>query len=189
MAFFMGLCTLLLVSVTLFMFTGCAGDDNRHEVRYSADGKDSVVYVHYRDDNGRYNDFFMNYLMFQTMFGNGGSSGYTNVYHHYHANNTNTAYYPAAHSYTNYKARETENPIISSKRSSSSGSNYSSPARVPNPSSSSGSSYSSPARSKSNYSSPSRSSGSSYSSPSRSYSSPSRSYSSPSRSYSSPSRH
>ncbi len=167
---------ILLLSVAFIFLISCTNQpDSTHEVRYSKDGKDSVVYVQ-SYENGQQNNFFMNYIMFRMLFGNG---GYTNVYHYYEG-------HPYIRSYaSNYNSYSMNNTPISVRKSTSSSyyRSYSSPSR-----STSSGSYSSPSRSSSSpsrsYSSPSRS----YSSPSRSYSSPSRSYSSPSRSYSSPSR-
>ncbi len=155
-----------------------------HEAQWSSDGKDSVVYVHYRNDNGSFTDFYMNHLLFNMLFNQG---GYGSVYNHYHT-------YPqtyAAPSQTAYRNYSNENsPTYKASKS------YSSPSSSrPVGSSSSSKSYSSPSSSSSSssksYSSPSSSSSSrSYSSPSssssyKSYSSPSSSSSG--RSYSSPS--
>jgi hypothetical protein len=176
---------LLLITVLGLFACNDEGDSSTHEQQWSSDGKDSVVYVHYKDDNGNWVDFYMQYVLFNSLFNSG---GYSACYNHYHSNPT---HYYSNNYYTNYSPRP------SSDRSSTNDrvpvKSYSSPSRSNWSSSSSASSksHSSPSRSSSSssYSSPSRSSGSSYSSPSRSYSSPSRSYSSPSRSYSSPSRH
>lgn len=159
----------LLCAVIMFGCRGCASDESRHETRYSADGKDSVVYVHYRDNNGQYQDFFLNYLMFRTLFGGGGYSGYSACHNYY---NSNPA--PRINNYHTYVVREDRSSNYTRSTGNSSSSS-SSKSFWNSGNKSSGSSYSSPSRS--------------YSSPSRSYSSPSRSYSSPSRSYSSPSRH
>lgn len=160
----------LLLAIVCFSFISCESSSD-HEVRYSPDGKDSVVYVNYRDDNGNMQNFWMNYMIFSMLMHQG---GYGSVYNYYHSH-PNPHYNPTI--YQNYKT---------SSRT------YSSPSRTYSPSirsSTPSRSYFSPSRSQStpsrSYSSPSRS----YSSPSRSYSSPSRSYSSPSRSYSSPSHH
>jgi len=163
----------LLVVITL---AACnMKQPSQHEAQWSQNGKDSVVYVQYRDENGSMTDFYMNYLLFNSLFRSGGYSACYN----YHVNHPQSR--PA--SYSSYRPRnESGSSSHSASNSSSSPSrSYSSPSRSSSSSSPSRSS-SSPTRS---YSSPSRS----YSSPSRSYSSPSRSYSSPSRSYTSPSRH
>jgi len=152
-----------------------------HEQRWSDNGKDSIVYVRYKDENGSWVNFYMQYLLFNSLFNHG---GYNACYNHYRSN---PAQYYSYHQYTSYQPRSSTSTFRSTSSSSSS------PSRSNWSSSSSSRSNSSPSRSSSSsksYSSPSRSSsGNSYSSPSRSYSSPSRSYSSPSRSYSSPSRH
>lgn len=158
-----------------------------HEKRYS--GSDSTVYVRYVDDNGQQQSFFMDWLLFNSLYSHG---GYNNCYSYYH---THPAYFnsPRYRSYNTYSSpviinHNTHNYIGNgSTGSTNPGRSYSSPSRTNGPSYRN---YSSPSRASSSpssrsYSSPSRSS---YSSPSRSYSSPSRSYSSPSRSYSSPSR-
>jgi hypothetical protein len=181
---------LLLAIVALFACNdeSTEGAASSHEQQWSADGKDSVVYVRYKDDNGNWVNFYMQYLLFNSLFNSG---GYNACYNHYHSNPAQ--YYNVSH-YSSYRPRAnvseppaTGHHVIKSN-SSPSRSSWSSGSSS---SSSSSKSSSSPSRSSSSssYSSPSRSSGSSYSSPSRSYSSPSRSYSSPSRSYSSPSRH
>jgi hypothetical protein len=180
---------LLLSIVGLFACNdeSTQSESTSHEQRWSSDGKDSVVYVRYKDENGSWVNFYMQYLLFNSLFNNG---GYNACYNHYRSN---PAQYYNYHHYTSYQPRrkEAEPPstghnVPAKSNSSPSRSNWSSSS-----SSNSSKSYSSPSRSSSSgsYSSPSRSSGGSYSSPSRSYSSPSRSYSSPSRSYSSPSRH
>jgi hypothetical protein len=173
----------LLCAVIVF---SCNNDDeSRHETRYSADGKDSVVYVHYRDNNGQYHDFFLNYLMFRSLYGGGGYNGYSACHNYY---NSNPA--PRVNNYHTYVVHENRTRSTTTNTSGTSSSGSSS-KNFWSSGSSSSKSYSSPSRSSSSssssrsYSSPSKS----YSSPSRSYSSPSRSYSSPSRSYSSPSRH
>ena len=156
------------------------GPSSDHEVRYSGDGKDSVVYV--QNNNGMSTSgFFMNYLLFRTLFGNGGYTNVQNYYQNHPTEFNNEKQYSSYRERTPRITTKAPTKTYSSPSRSTTKSNYSSPSR------SSGSSYTSPSRSsssKSSYSSPSRS----YSSPSRSYSSPSRSYSSPSRSYSSPSR-
>jgi hypothetical protein len=174
---------LLLAIAGLF---ACNGDVNSsHEAQWSKDGKDSVVYVRYKEDNGNWVNFYMQYMLFQSLFNSG---GYNACYGHYQQN---AGHYTVSNRYySNYQPRTRVGPSttghhVPAKSSSSPSRSWSS--------GSSSSHSSSPSRSSS---SPSRSSGSSYSSPSRSsssssrsYSSPSRSYSSPSRSYSSPSRH
>lgn len=153
-------------------FSSCNTDDNRYETRYSADGKDSVVYVHYRDNNGNYQDFWMNYLIFKSLYNNG---GYANCYTYYHSHPV-----PRINNYHYYTVQENRSSFMSNRpKSTYTGSSGSSTVG-----STKKSWWSSGSSSSKSYTSPSRS----YSSPSRSYSSPSRSYSSPSRSYSSPSR-
>lgn len=158
---------LVLSLVSLIVFS-CSEEPQKpissHELRLSGDNKDSVVYVSYVDPNGHQNNFFLNYLMFRTLFANG---GYSNCYNYYYSHVRDL---PTTNYYSSYKPVQTV--------SNNSTRSYSSPVRsISSPSRST----SSPARS---YSSPSRS----YSSPVRSYSSPVRSYSSPVRSMSSPAR-
>lgn len=145
----------LLLSLSIMgaiFFSSCqTSSESTHKEVWSADGKDSVVNVQYVDNNGQSSNFFMNYLLFRSLYNSG---GYPNVYHYYQSNPSQFA---STSNYTSYKPRTS-----SSSEYSSGSSSYSSPSR----------SYSSGSSS---------SSSSSYSSPSRSYSSPSRSYSSPSR--------
>lgn len=155
------------IIVSLSSCTGCSSEPqvSSYETRYSPNG-DSTVYVHYVDNSGRDQSFFMDYLLFSTLYSHG---GYSSCYGYY---NNHPAYFhsPRYQSYSSYHTKT----VINNHYGSNSSNNRS---RISSPSS--------PSRSTSSYkSSPSRS----YSSPSRSYSSPSRSYSSPSRSYSSPSR-
>lgn len=148
----------------LFLFS-CGTRQTGHETRWNENGKDSVVHVQYVNDNGQVSSFFMNYLLFRTLFSSG---GYSSVYNYYtsHPSEFQGSNY---NNYRNYNY--SSNPTTQS---------YSSPSRSNSNNGFSSGSSSSPSRS---YSSPSRSS-----SPSKSYSSPSRSSSSPSRSSSSPSR-
>lgn len=174
--------TVIIPIILALLLVSCRQAD-RHERQWSDNGKDSVVYVQAYDNNGNMMQYYMNYLLFQSLFNSGGYNA-CHSYYRSHPGEFTTQY-----RYTSYRSRDAQ-PTASATTSKSS--SYSSPSRSSSSSSSSYStpkSYSSPSRSSSSsssYSSPSRSS--SYSSPSRSYSSPSRSYSSPSRSYSSPSR-
>lgn len=175
----------LLTILTISALFACNGDaEPSHEAQWSKDGKDSVVYVRYKDESGNWVNFYMQYMLFNSLFNSG---GYNACYNHYRSNPTH---------YTNHNFYSSYTPRSSSVSASATGhhtpvKSTSSPSRswTSSSSSSSGPSRSSSSSSSRSYSSPSRSSGGSYSSPSRSYSSPSRSYSSPSRSYSSPSRH
>jgi len=179
----------LVILIAIIGLFACndESDTSSHEQQWSSNGKDSVVYVRYRDDNGNWVDFYMQYMLFNSLFNSG---GYSACYNHYRSNPTqyySNNYYTSYHPRTSSIKSSTDHNV--SVRSASSPSRSTSP-NWSNSSSSSSKSYSSPSRSSgSSYSSPSRSSSSGYSSPSRSYSSPLRSYSSPSRSYSSPSRH
>lgn len=162
---------LLFIAVAALFLSSCVSKpQSSHEVRWSEDKHDSVVYVNHYDNNGNMSSFFVSYLVFHTLFNQG---GYGTVHNYYSNHRTELAGNQSQ--WSSYKPRANTYSSPSSKSSSSYNSTRS---------------YSSPSRS-SSYSSPSRGSGSSYSSPSRSYSSPS--YSSPSRSssggsYSSPSR-
>ena len=148
-----------LLAVTFF--SACKKNkQTSHETQWSSDKKDSVVYVNYRQQDGSFSNFYMNYMLYSMLFRQGGYGSVYNYYQQHPSEFSNQS------RYSNYR----------SSSSFSSSNNHNSSSYKP-----SSNSYSSPSRS---YSSPSRS----YSSPSRSYSSPSRSYSSPSRSYSSPSR-
>ena len=175
---------LIILSVILMSLVSCRQEEkSSHQMKWSNDQKDSVVYVNYRGEDGQMNSFFMNYLMFRMLFNNGGYSSVNNYYSSHRSEFSNYSKFgnygekkitlssssPSRSAIKNgEKATSITNRILSSPSRS-----HSSPTK----------SYSSPSSSKS-YSSPSRS----YSTTSRSYSSPSRSYSSPSRSYSSPSR-
>ena len=136
-----------------------------HEVQWSGNAKDSVVYVNHQNQDGSFSNFYMNYLLYSTLFRQGGYSGVNSYYNSHRSEFSNQSRY---HNYTNYK-----------KNNINSNSVNSTPSRILNNSNITPTKCT-PSKS---YSTPSRSS-----SPSRSYSSPSRSYSSPSRSYSSPSR-
>lgn len=167
-----GICIGLLSFIFCIMLHSCAPEkpaQSYYEKRY-ADG-DSTVYIRYVDQSGQQQSFFMDWILFNSLYSTG---GYNSCYGYYHSH---PSYFmtPRYRRYNTYSSpviiNHSHNYFGGSSSGSSSRNSYSSPSR----------SYSSPSR---GYSSPSRS----YSSPSRSYSSPSRSYSSPSRSYSSPSR-
>lgn len=161
--------------VFALLISSCVGttsphqNTSRHEVRYN--GQDSVVYMENQNSNGSVSSFFMNYMMFRTLFGSG---GYNNVngYYQGHQNDfsNQSRYYSYRPRYTSTNRVTPTKTYSSPNRSTSK--TYSSPSRSSTPSRT----YSSPTRSSStrSYSSPSRSSSSSSSS-SRSYSSPSRS--------------
>lgn len=76
----------------------CGPRQSEYETQYSEDGRDSVVRIHYIDDRGRSNDFFMDYVLFNTLYGRG---GYGNVYNYYR---TNPAYFSnrSSNRYRNY---------------------------------------------------------------------------------------
>lgn len=174
----------LLTILAITALFACNGDvEPSHEAQWSKDGKDSVVYVRYKDESGNWINFYMQYMLFNSLFNSG---GYNACYNHYRQNEGH--YTVSNRYYHNYAPRSssvspnTTGHHVPVKSNSSPSRSWSSGSSSSGSHSSPSSSSSSPSRS---YSSPSRSS----SSPSRSYSSPSRSYSSPSRSYSSPSRH
>lgn len=149
--------------------------NNSYQAQWSPDGKDSVVYVNYQKSDGSFVDFYINYLIFRSIFGN---NGYQGVYTYQQQHPTSSS------SYSTYASRQTE------EMSGNSPSTYTSPNRTktsytsPNrqPGSSGGSTYTSPNRTsvsssasnRSSYSSPNRTSVSSSSSRS-SYTSPNRS--------------
>lgn len=149
---------IIICTLAIALFTSCAQRDSYHDTVWSPDKKDSAVYVNYRQEDGSFTRFYMNYMLYSMLFNNG---GYNNVYNYYR---TNPGLHASQSRYTSYRS--------ASNFASSYGSSSPSRSRSGSWGSSSGSSRS--------YSSPSRS----YSSPSRSYSSPSRSYSSPARSHS-----
>lgn len=154
------------------VFLACKKEQKTsHEIQWSGNAKDSVVYVNHQNQDGSFNDFYMNYLLYSTLFRQGGYSGVNSYYNQHRSEFNNQSKY---YNYSGYKRNaKSSNP---SRVLNSSNITYSLPSKtITTPS------KSTPSRS---YSTPSKSN----SSPSRSYSSPSRSYSSPSRSYSSPSR-
>jgi hypothetical protein len=64
----------------LILLTACNGGlTSTHEVRYSPDGKDSVVYMMYYDGK-QYNNVYMTPLQFNGLFDEG---GYEGVYDYY----------------------------------------------------------------------------------------------------------
>lgn len=63
----------------LILLTACNGLDSRHEVRYSPDGKDSVVYLMYYDGQ-QFNNVYMNCQQFEVLYKDG---GYEEVYDYY----------------------------------------------------------------------------------------------------------
>lgn len=176
---------LLLPVIALSLFFAACNSNRKpvqsHEVVWNEKGKDSVVYVQVPREDGSFTNFYMNYLLFNSLFRSGGYTSINNYYtghRHDFADQSRYSGYSRGYS-PSYNSHVNSNS--SNYSGSSSNRSYSSPTRSKSYSTPSRS-YSSPSRS---YSSPSRS----YSSPSRSYSSPSRSYSSPTRSFSSPSRH
>jgi len=174
---------LKLFSFTLLLsilFFACKQNYNpQHQVGWSQNGRDSAVYITKANPDGSFNNFWMDYYLFNNLFRSG---GYPAVYN-YHDNNPGYFRSSRNRNYSQYSNDYSPSKTVSGTLSGSTiNRSYSSPNR------SSGSGYK-PSSSGRSYSSPSRSSsGSSYSS-GRSYSSPSRSFSSPSRSFSSPSRH
>lgn len=63
----------------LILLTACSRQSTTHEVRYSLDKTDSVVFVRYFDGQ-QYNTFFMNYEQFKVLHSEG---GYEGVYEYY----------------------------------------------------------------------------------------------------------
>lgn len=63
--------------IILFFLASCA--DTSHEVRYSPDGKDSVVYVKYFDGQ-QFVTFYMNYAPFKLVYD---EEGYEGCYYYY----------------------------------------------------------------------------------------------------------
>lgn len=58
----------LLSIITLAVLLSCNGTpDPIHEVRYSADGKDSVVLIRYFDGRA-FNEFYMHYVVFDSIY-------------------------------------------------------------------------------------------------------------------------
>lgn len=70
-----------LLIISLVFLASCKGCEleTNHEIRYSPDGKDSVVFMMYYDGQ-QYNSVYMNYLQFNTLYGEG---GYEAVYDYY----------------------------------------------------------------------------------------------------------
>lgn len=75
---------LLLIIAVFSVLLSCNSDSSSsgHEAQWSPDGKDSVVYVRYQNDNGSFSNFYMNYLLFNTLFNRG---GYSECYHYYNS--------------------------------------------------------------------------------------------------------
>lgn len=200
----------VLMTSLLFVFTACndtggsgsqstynTEDASGHTVNWSPDGKDSAANITYVNDNGSTSHFWMNYLLFRTLFDRGGYNGCYNYYTTHPTEFNNTSQYSSytsrpgnmftASSNTATSATKYVPPANTKSSPSSGGGNYTKTYTSPSrPSSISPSTYTSPSR-------PSISTPKTYSSPSRpssfSSSSSSKSYTSPSRSYSSPGRH
>jgi len=156
-----------IIPMLLFMvmiFGSCSQRPQYSSQPFYNEQGQQVMYV----DRGDGTSFLMDYILYSTLFRQGGYNAVNNYYH------TNPNQFTNISKYSNYYPKNSNGTL----NKTISANTYSSPSRSTN-------SYSSPSRSSNNYSSPS----SSYSSPSRSsYSSPSRSsssYSSPSRSSSS----
>jgi hypothetical protein len=84
---------LILGGIIYSLLTSCGRQDSSYDLQYSNDGSDSVVYVHYYDPQGNYQQFWMDYVMFQTLYNSG---GYDRVYHYYY---TTPYYRTPAYSY------------------------------------------------------------------------------------------
>lgn len=67
----------LLIIFLLFALLSCK--DTNHEVRYSPDGKDSVVYVSYYDGR-QFTTFYMGYGQFKAVYD---EEGYEGCYDYY----------------------------------------------------------------------------------------------------------
>lgn len=168
-----------LVSV---LFLSSCERQNNHQAQWSSDGKDSVVYVEYINSNGSLTSFYMNYMLFNSLFRQGGYGACYSYYNNYPERfvNTSSKYSNYRYDYSNRLKKSYSSPSQSFNNNSSG--YYKKSYSSPNQSSAAKSSYSSP----SSYSSSSSSSyKKSYSSPSSSSSSYKSSYSSPSRSSSS----
>lgn len=161
----------IVLSIMLCMMFSCAPSSN-HEVRYSPDNRDSVVYVQYVDQNGNSQEFWMNYLIFSTLMQRG---GYSNVYNYHQSHyRTDPGYNYNVSRFQNYR------PPVYYNSPSPSNSRYEEDSYVPTTRRYNPSIRSDPYRNTRTY----RSSSPSVS-PSRTYnqSSPSKSSYSPSRSY------
>lgn len=118
------------------VFLAC--EDNRetsHEIQWSSDKKDSIVYVNYRQQDGSFSNFYMNYVLYSMLFKQG---GYGSVYNYYQQHPTE---FNTQSRYSNYKpysspSKSYLSPIRHFGSPSSPSRNYSSPIR----------SYSSPSR-------------------------------------------
>ena len=149
---------MVILAISLVGLSSCQQRESSYAVQWSPDQKDSVVYVqHYDQSSNRYDDFYMNYFLYRSLFQSG---GYSNVYNYYQQHPTE---FQNEYRYSSYSS--SNSPLRNS--SVSNNNSYSSPSR------STGLSSSSSSSSRSSYSSPSRSSSSnssrsSYSSPSRS---------------------
>jgi hypothetical protein len=89
-------CCALAAAIVLFtmVMLGCSQQQTTsHEVRYTDNGQDSVVYVHYYDQNqGLWVNYYMEYLIFMNLYDMG---GYRSVYGYYnqHAYDINRLVY------------------------------------------------------------------------------------------------
>ena len=91
---------LFLFLSSLVIFSACSPDNSSYETRYSDNG-DSTVYVRYIDDRGNDHSFFMDYVLFSTLYNHG---GYNSCYGYY---NTHRSYYDDYHynKYNGYRPR------------------------------------------------------------------------------------
>jgi len=144
----------LFILLTAIVFFACSSKTTHNETRWNDDGKDSVKYVKYYDNNTHsWIEYYMEYRLYSMLFNQGGYASCNNYYYSH----------PSEFSHNS--------PIY--KNYQSSYKSYSNPLRSGSNSSSIKSSSSSSSSTTKSYSNPSRSSNST--STSRSYSNPSRS--------------
>ena len=71
-----------------------------HEVQWSGNAKDSVVYVNHQNQDGSFSNFYMNYFLYSTLFRQSGYSGVNSYYNSHRSEFNNQSRYE---NYTNYK--------------------------------------------------------------------------------------
>ena len=84
--------------IIILLFSGCSQRTPRHEIQYSNNGQDSIVYVHYYDDNSnQWVDRYMEYVIFMNLYNMG---GYNSIYGYYRTNPYNPYIYSRYRNYS-----------------------------------------------------------------------------------------
>jgi hypothetical protein len=108
-----------LILVVILFITACQQSNrNETDVRWSENGKDSVVYIQHRNEDGSNTNFYMNYLLYRSLFDNGGY-GRVNGYYQTHPQEFSQAsqslynnYKPAIKSYSSSPSRSYSTPSV-----------------------------------------------------------------------------